>query len=308
MTSGQQSLPEYHIPVMVREVMEHLQVRPDGIYVDATFGGGGHSRSILERLTSGRLIAFDQDDDARRIASSFTHRSFTFCHANFRYLKNFLEWHGVNKVHGIVADLGVSSHQLDEAGRGFSLRLDGPLDMRMDVRGGLTAARILNEYSENQLQRILSMYGEVPNARTVARAIVTARSSSPFQHTQQLVELLRPFAPRKKENQYIARVFQALRIEVNKELEALEDFLHQAGEVILPGGRLVILSYHSLEDRMVKNFINKGTIWGEPVKDLYGNVMKPFRAVNRKPLQPTAEEVERNNRARSAKMRAAERI
>jgi 16S rRNA (cytosine1402-N4)-methyltransferase len=298
----------YHRPVLLAESIEGLSIKPDGIYVDATFGGGGHSRAILEKLQGGQLIAFDQDDDARREAERIAHRSFMFCHANFRYLKKFLDWHGVTKVHGILADLGVSSHQFDEATRGFSIRQQGPLDMRMDVRQALTAARIVNEYPAAELQRILSRFGEVRNARTVAQAIVAQRKLAPFNTTTDLVNLLRPLAPKKKENQYFAQVFQALRIEVNDELQALEDFLHQAGEVLHPGGRLVVLSYHSVEDRVVKNYISKGTVWGEPVKDLYGNVLKPFRAVTRKPIVPDAAEIEQNSRARSARLRVAEKI
>ncbi len=298
----------YHQPVLLAEATEALNIKPDGTYVDATFGGGGHSRAILEKLTDGRLLAFDQDDDARREAATITHRSFTFCHANFRYLKRFLDWHGVTKVHGILADLGVSSHQLDEASRGFSIRHDGPLDMRMDSRNPLTAAHIVNEYPAEELQRILSRFGEVRNARTVAQAIVMHRSHQPIHTTTALVNILRPLAPKKRENQYFAQVFQALRIEVNDELQALEDFLHQAGEVLQSGGRLVVLAYHSLEDRMVKNYIGKGTLWGEPVKDLYGNVQKPFRVLARKPMMPTDEEIQRNPRARSARLRIAEKI
>lgn len=306
--SSQPAARSYHQPVLLKESIEGLNIRPDGIYVDATFGGGGHSRAILERLTTGKLIAFDQDEDARQEAEKIKHRSFTFCHANFRYLKRFLDWHGVNAVHGILADLGVSSHQFDEASRGFSIRHDGPLDMRMDVRNPLTAARVANEYSADELQRLLSRYGEVRNARTAAMAIVKRRAEAPIHTTGMLVEVLRPFAPKRKENQYFARVFQALRIEVNDELKALEDFLHQAGEVLLSGGRLVVLTYHSLEDRMVKNFISKGMVWGEPVKDLYGNIQKSFKAVNRKPICPGDEEISKNNRARSAKLRIAEKI
>ncbi|MDW8331019.1 MAG: 16S rRNA (cytosine(1402)-N(4))-methyltransferase RsmH [Cyclobacteriaceae bacterium] len=298
----------YHHPVLLRESLEGLNIRPEGIYVDATFGGGGHSRAILEKLSTGRLIAFDQDDDARQVAETITHRSFTFCHANFRYLKRFLDWHGVNAVHGILADLGVSSHQFDEAARGFSIRHEGPLDMRMDTRNPLTAARIVNEYHPDELQRVLSQYGEVRNARTLALAIAAQRTQAPIGTTARLVDILRPFAPKKKENQYFAQVFQALRIEVNDELKALEDFLHQAGEVLVPGGRLVVLSYHSLEDRIIKNYINKGTVWGEPVKDMYGNVLKTFKAVNRKPIVPDEKEIQQNNRARSAKLRIAEKI
>ncbi|GIV38073.1 MAG: ribosomal RNA small subunit methyltransferase H [Cyclobacteriaceae bacterium] len=303
-----QAANSYHQPVLLAEALSGLNIEPKGIYVDATFGGGGHSRAILEKLTTGRLLAFDQDDDARREAETITHRSFTFCHANFRFLKKFLDWHGINKVQGILADLGVSSHQLDVATRGFSIRQDGPLDMRMDVRQTVTAARIIHEYTAEELQRVLTHYGEVRNARIVARAIVKQRSLAPIKTTAALVDLLRPLAPKKKENQYFAQVFQALRIEVNDEMGALEDFLHQAGEVLQPGGRLVILAYHSVEDRIVKNYLAKGTAWGEPVKDVFGNVQKPFRAITRKPIVPSEEEIQHNSRARSARLRVAEKI
>jgi 16S rRNA (cytosine1402-N4)-methyltransferase len=297
----------YHKPVMQKECIEALQIKPGGTYVDATFGGGGHSLAILEHIKGGRLIAFDQDEDAKREAEKITHRSFTFFHANFMHLKRFLKLNGVTKVNGILADLGISSHQIDEPDRGFSTRYDGPLDMRMDKKGSRTAATIVNEYDEAGLHRILGMYGEIRNAKTIAKSIVRERASKPFSRTEELKSLLARFAPRGKENKYFAQVFQALRMEVNNEMQALENFLHQAGEVIEPGGRLVVMSYHSLEDRMVKNFINKGKVYGQVEKDFYGNVLKPFEAVNRKPIEASVEEIEENKRARSAKLRIAEK-
>lgn len=298
----------YHKPVMLKECIEALQINPEGTYVDATFGGGGHSLAMLEKIKGGRLIAFDQDLDAAREAEKITHRSFTFCHANFRHLKKFLKLNGVTKVNGILADLGISSHQIDEPTRGFSTRYDGPLDMRMNKYGPVTAANVVSEYDEAALHKILGMYGEVKNARTVAKAIVQERATKKITRTEDLRQLLSRFAPRGKENKYFAQVFQALRIEVNSEMQALEDFLHQAGEVLVPGGRLVVLSYHSLEDRMVKNFLNKGKTYGEAEKDFFGNVRKPFEAVNRKPVEATEEEIEENKRARSAKLRVAIKV
>ncbi len=296
---------DYHKPVMLHQCIEALTIHPEGIYVDATFGGGGHSLAILEQLKGGRLIAFDQDEDAQREAAKITHRSFTFCHANFRHLKKFLKLHGVTKVNGILADLGISSHQIDEPDRGFSTRFDGPLDMRMDKGQKITASRVVNESPESELHKILGMYGEIRNARTVAKAIVQERAVNPFSRTEELKSLLARFAPRGKENKYFAQVFQALRIEVNTEMQTLEDFLHQAGEVLEPGGRLVVMAYHSLEDRMVKNFINKGKVYGEVEKDFFGNVIKPFEAINRKPIEASEAEQTENRRARSAKLRVA---
>ncbi|MDL5048792.1 16S rRNA (cytosine(1402)-N(4))-methyltransferase RsmH [Oscillatoria amoena NRMC-F 0135] len=298
---------DYHKPVMLKECIEALNIHPEGTYVDATFGGGGHSLAILEQIKGGRLIAFDQDEDASREAEKITHRSFTFCHANFRYLKKFLKLNGVIRVNGILADLGVSSHQIDEPTRGFATRFDGPLDMRMNQNSPVTAAGVLNEYDESGLHKILGMYGEIKNARTVAKAIVQERMIKKFSRTEDLKQLLSRFAPRGKENKYFAQVFQALRIEVNAEMQALEDFLHQAGEVLEQDGRLVVLSYHSLEDRMIKNFINKGKIFGEVEKDFFGNILKPLEALNRKPVEASEEEVNENNRARSAKLRIAEK-
>jgi S-adenosyl-methyltransferase MraW len=298
----------YHKPVMLQRCIEALQLKPDGIYVDATFGGGGHSLEILKHLRSGRLIAFDQDEDARDEAEKIKDRSFTFCHANFMFLKRYLRLNGVTKVNGVLADLGVSSHQIDSPERGFSTRFDGPLDMRMDTSVSQTAAVVLNTYSEVDLHKIFGMYGELRNAKTVARLLVQQRVQKKFERTEDLKNALKQVAPRGKENKYFAQVFQALRIEVNDEMKALENFLHQCGEVMEPSGRLVVMSYHSLEDRMVKNYIQKGKVFGEVEKDFYGNVTKPFDAVNRKPLEATEEEIAANNRARSARMRVAVKI
>jgi 16S rRNA (cytosine1402-N4)-methyltransferase len=297
----------YHQPVMLNECIEALQIKPEGIYVDVTFGGGGHSLRILENLKGGRLIAFDQDEDARKQSENIQSRSFTFCQANFRFLKQFLKLNEVLKVDGILADLGISSHQIDSPERGFSTRFDGPLDMRMDQKGKVTAAKIVNEYSEEALHKIFGMYGELKNARTAAKAVVQARSVKPLVSTLDLKDALMSIAPKGKENKYFAMVFQALRIEVNTEMKALEDFLHQCGEVMEKKGRLVVMSYHSLEDRMVKNYINTGKVFGQLEKDFYGNPIKPFQAINRKPIEASEEEVEINKRARSAKLRIAEK-
>jgi 16S rRNA (cytosine1402-N4)-methyltransferase len=298
----------YHNPVMLKECIEGLQINPDGIYVDVTFGGGGHSMVILENLREGRLIAFDQDEDAKRQADNIQSRSFTFCQANFRYMKQYLKLNGVTQVDGILADLGISSHQIDSPERGFSTRFEGPLDMRMDQKGKLTAAKILNEYPEVELHKIFGMYGELKNARTAAKGVIAARTIKPLVSTLDLKAAMQQNTPRGKENKYFAQVFQALRIEVNQEMKALEDFLHQCGEVMKPGGKLVVMSYHSLEDRMVKNYINTGKVFGELEKDFFGNPIKPFQSVNRKPIEATEEEVNENKRARSAKLRVAEKI
>ncbi len=295
----------YHQPVMLEECIDALKIEPEGVYVDVTFGGGGHSMRILEKLKGGRLIAFDQDEDAKKQADNIQSRSFTFCQANFRYMKKYLKLNGVTKVDGVLADLGISSHQIDSPERGFSTRYNGPLDMRMNKGGELTAAGVLNKYSEAELHKILGMYGEIKNAKTAAKMIAQQRVSKPFTRTEDLKKALQTITPRGKENKYFAQVFQALRIEVNQEMKALEDFLHQCGEVMETSGRLVVMSYHSLEDRMVKNFINKGKVFGEVEKDFYGNEIKPFEAVNRKPIEAKEEEVRENNRARSAKLRVA---
>lgn len=292
---------------MLRECLEALRIDPEGTYVDVTFGGGGHSLAILEKLKGGKLIGFDQDEDAKKQAELIQHRSFTFCQANFMHMKRYLKLHGVTQVDGILADLGISSHQIDSAERGFSTRFEGPLDMRMDKKGSLTAAGILNEYPAEKLHKIFGMYGEVKNAKTLAATIVQQRSNQKWATSQQLIQTLKTLAPRGKEFKYYAQVYQALRMEVNQELEALEQFLLQCTEVIKPGGRLVVMSYHSLEDRMVKNFINTGKVYGELEKDFYGNPLRPFEAVTRKPVEASEEEVKENNRARSAKLRVAER-
>jgi len=306
--TGNQTPARYHRPVMLAECIEALNINTGGTYVDATFGGGGHSLKILENLREGRLIAFDQDEDAKKQADNIQSRSFTFCQANFKYMKQYLKLNGVTLVEGVLADLGISSHQIDSPERGFSTRFEGPLDMRMDRKSTLTAAKLLNEYPEEKLHKVLGMYGEVKNAKTLARAIAQQRSVKKFETSQELTVMLKPMAPRGKEFKYYAQVFQALRMEVNQELEALEEFLVQCRDVIAPGGRLVVMSYHSLEDRMVKNFINTGKVFGELEKDFYGNPVKPFQAVNRKPVEASEKEVKENNRARSAKLRIAERI
>lgn len=294
---------------MLEECMEGLALKPGGVYVDLTFGGGGHTREILNRLQDeGKVFGFDQDEDAAAIADLIDSSSFTFVQANFRYFKKYLKLHGVSKVDGILADLGVSSHQIDEPGRGFSTRFDGPLDMRMDTSAGQTAADLLNTLSQNELHRILGMYGEVRNAKTLADVICRERISKPFAEIEDLRSVLRKYAPKGKEFKYYAQVFQALRIVVNDEMAALEEMLQQCGEVLKPGGRLVVMSYHSLEDRLVKNYINFGNTEGKAEKDFYGNLLRPLAPVNRKPIEATAEEIAINNRARSAKLRIGEML
>ncbi len=298
----------YHRPVLLTESIEALELNPEGIYVDATFGGGGHSRAILEELKGGRLIAFDQDPDAAVEAGRVSKRSFTFCPTNFRNLKAWLRLKGIAQVDGVLADLGISSHQIDSSNRGFSTRLEGPLDMRMDYERGKSAEDILNQADERELHRILGLYGELKNARSAARSIVRFRSSQPFNTSGDLKRALAQVTPSRSESKYLAQVFQALRIEVNSELEALEEFLLQTPDVVKTGGRLVVISYHSLEDRIVKNFLNKGKVTGGEVKDVYGNLIRPFMPVYRKPIVPSEAERKENSRARSAKLRAGERI
>lgn len=298
----------YHEPVMLTECLDGMDLKPGGTYVDVTFGGGGHSRAILNRLGSeGHLLSFDQDSDAAENAKAFDSDNFTFVKANFRHLRRFLRLYRALEVDGILADLGISSHQIDKASRGFSTRFEGDLDMRMDQGQEQTAALVLNTYSEADLHRILGMYGEVKNARTVASAITAQRTNQPFRTTGELRQLLERFAPKGRSAKYLAQVYQALRIEVNEEMAALEEFLEQVPEVLKPGGRLVVMSYHSLEDRMVKNFIAKGKFHGELEKDFYGNPIKPLEAVTRKPVVASEEEINRNRRARSAKLRIAVR-
>ncbi len=290
---------------MLAECLEGLTIDPSGTYVDVTFGGGGHSKAILAQLTDGHLYAFDQDDDARQQADTINSDNFTFIQANFRNIKKYLRTFGVKRVDGILADLGISSHQIDTAERGFSTRFDADLDMRMDSRQGTTAREILNTYSADNLHKILGMYGELRNAKTVAQAIVNARSQAPIQTINQLKSTLNSLAPRGKEHKFFAQLFQALRIEVNQEIAVLEEFLNQLPEVLHKNGRLVVMSYHSLEDRPVKNFIRTGKLHGEVEKDFFGNEKKPLSALNRKPIEATEKEVAANPRARSAKLRIA---
>lgn len=294
----------YHTPVMLQECIDGLNIRPDGRYVDVTFGGGGHSREILKHLgPDGELLAFDQDVDAQR--NKINDNRFVFIDQNFRYLKNFCRLHNAIPVDGILADLGVSSYQFDEAERGFSIRFDAELDMRMNRSSSLTAKEVINTYSEADLHRIFGIYGEIQNAKSLANTIATARLSAPINTIADLKNVIAARIPRGKENKYLAQVFQALRIEVNQELEALKEFLVQSAEVLVSGGRLVVMSYHSLEDRLVKNFIAKGKFSGELEKDIYGNDQRPFEAVSRGAITASKEEIEKNNRARSAKLRIA---
>jgi 16S rRNA (cytosine1402-N4)-methyltransferase len=297
----------YHRPVLLNESVEALALKPDGVYVDVTFGGGGHSALIAGRLTTGHLYGFDQDTDAEQEAQKLNSSAFTFVKANFRYLKKYLRLYGVRQVDGILADLGVSSYQFDTSERGFSTRFDGPLDMRMDQQGDKTAQQILNTYAEEDLHKLFGIYGEVKNARTLARTIVLKRAGAELTTIGQFKQAIAACLPKGKENKYLAQVFQALRMEVNDELKALEEMLLQTAEVLKPGGRLVVISYHSLEDRLVKNFMGKGKFFGEVEKDFFGNEIKPFALVYRKPLTPSAQELQENNRSRSAKLRVAEK-
>jgi 16S rRNA (cytosine1402-N4)-methyltransferase len=289
---------------MLQECIEALNIRPDGTYVDVTFGGGGHSREIMKHLgEDGRLLAFDQDADAQQ--NKIADDRFEFIDQNFRYLKNLTRLHNAIPVDGILADLGVSSYQFDQAERGFSIRFDAELDMRMNQSSTLTAKEVVNTYSEADLHRIFGIYGEIKNAKSLAKTIVTARLNGPLNTVADLKNAINSLIPKGKENKYLAQVFQALRIEVNQELEALKDFLIQSAEVLVSGGRLVVMSYHSLEDRLVKNFIAKGKFSGEVEKDFYGNDQKPFDAVSRGAITASEEEIKINNRARSAKLRIA---
>lgn len=296
----------YHIPALLNETIKGLNIDPDGVYVDVTFGGGGHSTEILSHLSSkGKLLGFDQDEDA--IKNALDDPRFIFVRSNFQYLKNFLRYHNIEKVDGILADLGVSSHHFDEAERGFSFRFDGALDMRMNTKSPLTAAVILNTYGEEELANVFYLYGELHNSRKIAKTIVAARSKAPFDKIFPFIEVLKPFFGREKEKKDMARVFQALRIEVNKEMEVLRSLLEQSFDVLKPEGRLVVLTYHSLEDRLVKNYFRSGNFEGKLEKDFFGNILSPLKAINNKVIIATDEEVERNPRARSAKLRIAEK-
>ena len=296
----------YHVPVLLKESVDGMNIQPDGTYVDVTFGGAGHSREILSRLgEGGRLLGFDQDEDAERNIVNDPH--FTFVRSNFRYLQNFLRYHDIEQVDAILADLGVSSHHFDDSERGFSFRFDGALDMRMNKRAGLTAADIVNTYEEERLANIFYLYGELKNSRKLAATLVKARASAPLTTIEEFLAVVKPLFGREREKKELAKVFQALRIEVNQEMEALKEMLAAAVRVLKPGGRLVVITYHSLEDRLVKNLMKTGNTEGRVVKDFFGRVETPFRLVTNKVIVPDEAEQQRNPRSRSAKLRIAER-
>lgn len=297
----------YHIPALLEESVEGLNIDASGIYVDATFGGGGHTKEILKRLgPDGRVVAFDQDDDA--VVNVPDDKRLLFLGQNFRFLRNNLRYNGIDHINGLLADLGVSFHQFDDEERGFSFRGDGRLDMRMNRNSGRDASMLINNMEADKLADVLYYYGELTNARQIAARIIAAREENPINTTGELLNVLGGFAPRGREHKFFAKVFQALRIEVNGEIEALREMLSQALEMLLPGGRLSIITYHSLEDRLVKNFMRTGNFEGRENKDFYGNLLTPFKLINRKGTVPSDEEIERNNRARSARLRVAEKI
>ena len=295
----------YHSPVLLNKCIEGLNIKPTGIYVDVTFGGGGHSKEIMKHLDGGKLFAFDQDTDAYE--NNLRQDGFKLIDANFRYLRNFLRMEGVKKVDGILADLGVSSHQFDVAERGFSTRFEGELDMRMNPKSDLSAKEIVNDYSEENLANVLYKYGELKNSRRIANAIVSARQVEKINTTTELIVVVAKIVPEKYRNQFLARIFQAIRIEVNDEIVALEEMLLSGVDMLNPGGRLVVLSYHSLEDRLVKNLMKKGNLEGNTEKDFFGNPIKDLKEINRKVIVATADEIKQNSRARSAKLRIAEK-
>ena len=296
----------YHVPVLLKESVEGMNLQPGGIYVDVTFGGGGHSKEILRQGDSSiRLFSFDQDEDAER--NIVDDKRFTFVRSNFRYLHNFLRYHDVEEVDAVLADLGVSSHHFDDSERGFSFRFDGKLDMRMNKRAGMTAAEVVNTYDEERLANIFYLYGELKNSRKLASAITKARSNKQIVTIGDFLDIVKPMFGREREKKELAKVFQALRIEVNQEMEALKEMLYAATEALKPGGRLVVITYHSLEDRMVKNMMKTGNIEGKAEQDFFGNVQTPFRLVNNKVIVASDEEVARNPRSRSAKLRIAEK-
>ena len=299
------STPAYHIPVMLDPCIEGLAILPGGVYVDVTFGGGGHAKAILARLEGGQLFGFDQDSDA--LANAPEDPRFTFVQANFRDIKRYLRLHGIKQVDGILADLGISSHQIDAPERGFSTRFEGNLDMRMNQSAEFSAKELLASADEGKLHKILGMYGEIKNAKTLAQSIVAERSVKPFTTTEGFTAFLKRFAPRGKEFKYYAQVFQALRIEVNDEMGALEEMLLSAVELLKPEGRLVVMSYHSLEDRLVKSLMTKGKFQGEVEKDFYGNLLRPLEPVSRGAITASEEELARNSRSRSAKLRVAKK-
>ena len=295
----------YHVPVLLKESVDGMNIQPGGTYVDVTFGGAGHSREILSRLgEGGRLLGFDQDEDAERNIVNDPH--FIFVRSNFRYLQNFLRYHDIEQVDAILADLGVSSHHFDDSERGFSFRFDGALDMRMNTRAGQTAADIVNTYTEEQLADLFYLYGELKVARKLASVLVRSREIKKIETIADFLEVIKPFTGKDKEKKFLAQVFQALRIEVNDEMRALREMLQQTLQVLKPGGRLVVITYHSLEDRLVKNFLKTGNFEGKAEQDFFGNIRSPFRLVNNKVIVPSDEEIERNPRSRSAKLRIAE--
>ncbi|NLV19130.1 MAG: 16S rRNA (cytosine(1402)-N(4))-methyltransferase RsmH [Bacteroidetes bacterium] len=296
----------YHIPALLDESIEWLRVLPDGVYVDVTFGGGGHSAEILRRLKKGRLIAFDQDEDVKMNIPD--DNKFLFIEQNFRFLKNNLLYHGIKDIDGLIADLGVSFHQFDEPARGFAFRHNAPLDMRMNKSAAITAASVIESFDEASLSDIFFNYGELVNSRRIARQIVKARKEKPLLTTEDLVSAVRGVVPRGQENKFYAKLFQALRIQVNHEMEFLKEMLIQALDLLKSGGRLVIITYHSLEDRLVKNFMRSGNFEGLEEKDFYGNIQTPFRVLTKKGITPGEEEIKNNNRARSARLRVAEKI
>ncbi len=297
----------YHKPALLDESIKGLDIKPKGSYVDLTFGGGGHSLEVLKKLgKNGRLVVFDQDLDA--FANIPDDKRLIFVGSNFRYLKHYLRYHAIEQVDGILADLGISSHQIDQPERGFSFKSDAALDMRMDVRSKRTASQLLNEAPQEELVRILKSYGELGNARALSAAITEAREESAIETTGDLEQVLKRFIPRHQPSKFLARVYQALRIEVNREMEALREMLLQTAACLKPGGRLVVITYHSIEDRIVKNYLRSGNLEGEIKKDFYGNILSPWKLVNRSVITPSEEEIKENNRARSAKLRIAERI
>ena len=296
----------YHVSVLLKESVDGLDIQPDGIYVDVTFGGGGHSREILSRLgTNGRLFGFDQDADAE--SNIMNDDRFTFVRSNFRYLKNWMRFHEVEKIDGLLADLGVSSHHFDDESRGFSFRFDAPLDMRMNKRAGMTAADVLNNYTEEQLADIFYLYGELKNARKIASVVVKARQDSPIETTGQLLQLTEKIFAREREKKEVTKLFQALRIEVNHEMDALREMLNSACQLLRPGGRMSVITYHSLEDRIVKNMMRAGNAEGKVEQDFFGRAKSPLHLINNRVIVPTDDELQRNPRSRSAKLRIAEK-
>jgi len=299
-------MSEYHTPALLDETIEGLNIRPDGIYVDVTFGGGGHSREIMNHLgEKGKLLGFDQDENA--YANRLDDKRFIFVRSNFRYISNFLKYHGIDKVDGILADLGVSSHHFDSAERGFSFRFDGQLDMRMNEQSTLSAERVINTYAEDKLADLFYYYGELTNSRKLASAIVKARAEKPVTTIQELMVILQPFFKFEREKKDLAKAFQAIRIEVNNEMGTLGELLTQIPNLLKPGGRVAVITYHSLEDRMVKNFVRSGNLEGTLEKDFFGHVHTPLKAINNRPIVPSDDEIAANPRSRSAKLRVAEK-